>query len=220
MNFVAESPSPLSSHVRTREPIILWVLLIALVIAYVITLYCTAWLDDDSHITFRVIENFFNGYGLRWNVIERVQVYTHPLWLLVIGAVYSVTKEFFLTVIFLSIVVSFSAVVLFILCLADSVGLAALGMAVLLCSKSFVEYSTSGLENPLIFLLLGWFVWSFKRWSGSSRDLLTLSFITSLVTLTRLDAILLIGPAAVFAYAATRCRKRPLLVLLGFLPRH
>jgi len=194
------------------------VLLIVLVIAYLITLHRTAWLDDDSHITLRVIENFFNGYGLRWNVIERVQVYTHPLWLLVIGAVYSVTKEFFLTVLFLSIVVSLSAVVLFIFCLANSVGLAALGMAVLLCSKSFVEYSTSGLENPLIFLLLGWFVWISKRWSGSARDLLTLSFITSLVTLTRLDAILLIGPAAVFAYADTRCRKRPLLVLLGFLP--
>ncbi len=218
MSFVAESSSPLSSHTRIREPITLCVILIVLVIAYVITLYCTAWLDDDSHITFRVIENFYNGYGLRWNVIERVQVYTHPLWLLVIGAVYSVTREFFLTVLFLSIVISFSAVVLFILCLANSVGLAALGMAVLLCSKSFVEYSTSGLENPLIFLLLGWFVWIFKRWSGSARDLLTLSFITSLVMLTRSDAILLIGPAAVFAYAATRCRKRPLLVLLGFLP--
>jgi arabinofuranosyltransferase len=218
MGFVAGSSSPLSLHTRIRGPITLWVLLFVLLIAYVITLYCTAWLDDDSHITFRVIENFYNGYGLRWNVIERVQVYTHPLWLLVIGAAYSITGEFFLTVLILSIVVSFSAVVIFVFCLADSVGLAALGMAVLLCSKSFVEYSTSGLENPLIFLLLGWFVWSFKRWSGSARDLLTLSFIASLVTLARLDAILLIGPAAVFAYADTRCRKRPLLVLLGFLP--
>ncbi|MDP7573157.1 MAG: hypothetical protein QF391_16270, partial [Myxococcota bacterium] len=40
-----------------------------------------AWVSDDAFITFRVIDNFVHGYGLRWNVDERVEVYTHPLWL-------------------------------------------------------------------------------------------------------------------------------------------
>jgi arabinofuranosyltransferase len=218
MSFITESPSPLSSQARLSESVTLWIFLIALLVLYIINLYCTAWLDDDSHITFRVIENFHNGHGLRWNVVERVQVYTHPFWLLIIGAAYSVTNEFFLTVLYLSIAVSFSAVILFAFFLADSIGVAALGMSVLLCSKSFVEYSTSGLENPLIFLLLGWFVWKFKKWSGSARDLLTLSFITSLIMLTRLDAVLLIGPAAVFTFIMTRCSNRLFLIFVGFLP--
>jgi hypothetical protein len=46
-----------------------------------------AWVSDDAYLTFRTIENFLNGYGLRWNALERVQTYTHPLWmLLMIGA--------------------------------------------------------------------------------------------------------------------------------------
>ena len=33
-----------------------------------------AWVSDDAFITFRVIDNFVNGHGLRWNVDERVEV--------------------------------------------------------------------------------------------------------------------------------------------------
>ena len=47
----------------------------------------TAWVTEDTFITFRAVDNFLAGYGPVWNVGERVQVYTHPLWyfLLVIG---------------------------------------------------------------------------------------------------------------------------------------
>lgn len=39
-----------------------------------------AWVSDDAFITFRTIEQFFSGHGLRWNPHERVQAFTHPLW--------------------------------------------------------------------------------------------------------------------------------------------
>ena len=39
-------------------------------------------LTIDALITFRVIDNFVHGYGLRWNIAERVQAYTNPLWML------------------------------------------------------------------------------------------------------------------------------------------
>ena len=42
----------------------------------------TAWLDDDAYITFRTVDNVLHGYGLRWNVVDRVQAYTHPLWMM------------------------------------------------------------------------------------------------------------------------------------------
>jgi len=42
----------------------------------------SAWVADDAYITFSTIENFHNGYGLRWNITERVQSYTHPLWMI------------------------------------------------------------------------------------------------------------------------------------------
>jgi arabinofuranosyltransferase len=40
------------------------------------------WMSDDAYITLRTVDNFINGYGLTWNVNERVEVYTHPLWML------------------------------------------------------------------------------------------------------------------------------------------
>ena len=47
--------------------------------AYAILLVRTAWMCDDAFITLRTVDNFVQGYGLVWNVGERVQVYTHPL---------------------------------------------------------------------------------------------------------------------------------------------
>jgi arabinofuranosyltransferase len=48
-----------------------------------------AWLCDDAYITFRTVDNFIHGYGLTWNVAERVQAYTHPLWMLLLSGVYA-----------------------------------------------------------------------------------------------------------------------------------
>ncbi|EMO03780.1 hypothetical protein LEP1GSC116_0769, partial [Leptospira interrogans serovar Icterohaemorrhagiae str. Verdun HP] len=50
-------------------------------------------MSDDSFITFRVVDNFLNGYGLRWNPLERVQVYTHPLWLFLLIPIQWVVRE-------------------------------------------------------------------------------------------------------------------------------
>ena len=60
------------------------VILVGGLSVFFLLLIRTAWLDDDAYITFRTIDNFLNGYGLRWNTINRVQAYTHPLWMMVI----------------------------------------------------------------------------------------------------------------------------------------
>ena len=54
---------------------------IFVIIVFSIFYLFSAWVADDAYITFRTIENFHQGYGLRWNIIERVQTYTHPLWM-------------------------------------------------------------------------------------------------------------------------------------------
>src|ERR1700722_8122665 len=50
--------------------------------ALAFTLISGARVTADAYITFRVVDNVVHGYGLRWNTAERVQVYTHPLWML------------------------------------------------------------------------------------------------------------------------------------------
>ncbi|HOS03949.1 MAG TPA: hypothetical protein PKZ01_12770 [Candidatus Hydrogenedentes bacterium] len=65
-----------------------------------------AWLSDDAYITFRVVDNFVHGHGPRWNVDQRVQVFTHPLWFFLLSALYFVTREIHFTAMFLSCVLS------------------------------------------------------------------------------------------------------------------
>jgi len=43
------------------------------------------WVCDDAFITFRYIENFLGGEGLVFNVGERVEGYTHFLWLMLVA---------------------------------------------------------------------------------------------------------------------------------------
>ena len=66
---------------------------------------CAAWISDDAFITLRTIDNMLEGYGPRWNVIERVQTYTHPLWMLLTAGTCGLTGWFILTLIAQSVVV-------------------------------------------------------------------------------------------------------------------
>jgi hypothetical protein len=54
-------------------------LLFALVVGLLGFFIWTAWIVEDAFITLRTVDNFIHGYGLRWNIAERVQTYTHPL---------------------------------------------------------------------------------------------------------------------------------------------
>lgn len=44
------------------------------------------WICDDAFITFRYIDNWIGGLGLVYNAGERVEGYTHFLWLCAVGA--------------------------------------------------------------------------------------------------------------------------------------
>ena len=55
-----------------KEKLFVTLLFIILIVVIIIN----AWLCDDAYISFRVVKNFVNGYGLRWNIFERVQVFT------------------------------------------------------------------------------------------------------------------------------------------------
>src|SRR5262245_6951278 len=70
-----------------------------------------AWVVDDAYITLRTVDNFVHGRGLRWNVAERVQSYTHPLWMFALAGVYAVTREAFFSTLALSFVSSLLALV-------------------------------------------------------------------------------------------------------------
>jgi arabinofuranosyltransferase len=117
-----------------------------------IALVRTAWLCDDAYISFRTADNLLNGYGLVWNVGERVQSFTHPLWLALCTAAFAITGNVYYAAIALSVVVTLGFVFILVTRVAVSSRHLLVCFAVLLSSKAFVDYSTSGLENPLTHL--------------------------------------------------------------------
>jgi arabinofuranosyltransferase len=165
----------------------------------------TAWTSDDAYLTFRTVDNWLHGYGLRWNPLERVQVFSHPLWLLIVAAGYAMTGETYYTVLALSAALTW-ATVLTLVCRIARDGAAALGAAaILLLSKSFIDFSTSGLEHPLTHLLLALFFAAYFSASGArSSRLARLAWLAGLLAVTRLDALLLVAPSLVAAVWSER----------------
>jgi len=154
----------------------------------------SAWICDDAYITFRTIENVLMGHGLVWNVGERVQSYTHPLWLLLMLALRSLTGEFFFTSMLLSCALSTAAVAVVATLGRGVWGLLAVGLV--LGSKAFVDFSCSGLENPLAHLLLAAFGYVFLVSDrGSAAFSRRLGVLAGLIVVTRYDFLLLVLPA-------------------------
>ncbi len=202
-----------------EEPRGIVLLLAGLVLVYAIVLVRTAWVSDDAQITLRVVDNFFNGYGLRWNVLERVQAYTHPLWLFILAVVSFFSQEYFYSTLAASIELSILAAMLLSKRIAINSYTAAVCMMILIMSRAFVDYSTSGLENPMTHLLLCIFCVAYfrvaKQESPRLRDLLFLAFIAALAFTNRHDsALIYIWP---LLYLLKRCRFRPKAILMLFL---
>lgn len=183
---------------------------------FLVVLVRTAWVSDDAFITLRTVDNFLNGYGLRWNAAERVQSFTHPLWMLLYVVPYAVTGDPYVTSIWLSIIVSMLAFAL-ALWTAQDLWIAIAGALLLLSSRAFVDYSTSGLENPLTHLLLAAFA---AAWFRRETPIFQVAlFVTGgLITLNRQDTLLLVLPAMIAAGRAVGARRFVFLALLGAIP--
>ncbi len=169
--------------------------LLLLLLAVVIN---SAWLGDDFYIGLRSFDNFLNGHGLRWNVAERVQVFTDPLWYFVLTPFYAATGETFVTTIVLAIVTSMAAVFVLVRYAASSFAAAAAALVVLISSRAFIDYTTSGLENSLSFLLTALFCVVSCRQPPSLHALRQQIFLSSLVGFNRLDLMLMLFPAVAY----------------------
>ncbi len=191
-----------------------------------------SWLGDDAYITFRVVWNFLHGYGPVFNPGERVQAYTHPLWMLVLSAAHGVTREFFFTALAVSYGLALVAVLRVIRSAPSLAGGALAGMT-LLSSKAFVDYTSSGLEYPLSYLLLALFYVRFCRlgaeplfathWTSlaahwtTPRQLRAFGLLAGLAFVNRMDSVLLYAlPLAWLAFRARRRREQIVPLVTAF----
>ena len=178
----------------------------------------TAWVCDDAYITFRVVNNLWHGYGLRWNVDGRVQAYTNPLWMLVMAACYGLTREVYYTSLIVSIVLSLGVAWLVASRLALTLEHAIFALWALILSKAFLDYSTAGLENPLQHLLLALFAAQYFAAGRGGRQLRLLALLVGLSAVNRLDSLLLLLPALLAAAASSPWRRVARSFAIGFAP--
>ncbi len=226
----------MSENARNKLPL-LWSLL--LVLLFLLLLLKTGWVSEDAFITMTPIEHLVHGYGIVYNPGYRVQVYTHPLWYFMQSALYFVTlrgldidypSQLYLNSLALNFVISLAAFALLLFKSARNRRAAVLGALALLLSKSFIEYSTSGLENPFSHLLMGIFLYYvFVRHEGEApgrRQYFWMVAIATLAVLNRYDTVLFYFPTLLVLWLRAENKKQlvpagllalsPLLAYLAF----
>jgi arabinofuranosyltransferase len=183
-----------------------------------VVLVRTAWVSDDAFITLRTVHHALEGHGLRFNVAERVQAYTHPLWMLLLLVVHGLTGEPFHGTLALGVLTTMLGVGA-VVWHARSAGGLALALALFVSSKAWIDFATSGLENPLTHLfVLAAFLLALQP-DRSPRVLALATATWGGAFLTRPDAVLLTGPAITWVLAtAPRTRAHAMAALLGGLP--
>lgn len=179
-----------------KEKNIWWRSLIFILISIAFTqLIRTAWIADDAAITLRCVLNFLHGYGPNFNIDERVQAYTHPLWFLLLSISTFIFDNVIIATYALSIITSM-CVIMLLLIKSPTKWAGVTAVSLLILSKAYVDFSTSGLENPLSHLII---VLSILLGLGitSANDrtrILLFLLSSSSIYLSRPDLILLLVP--------------------------
>lgn len=188
----------------------------AAVAFFMVAVLRRGWISDDAFITMRAVDHLFHGRGFVYNAGERVLGFTNPLWALLLTVPYTFIRDPYFAPIVGSVVVSALFGMLLVFRSGKDYRVGALVLIALCFSRSFVDFSTSGLENPLTHLLLALFCIEFLKGEGFS--LLRFTFIASLAVVNRFDTLPLLVPALVLVYRQGIRRSDRRALWLGLLP--
>ena len=137
--------------------------------------------SDDAYITFRYLVNVGQGHGLVFNVGERVEGFSHPLYLALLSPALAVASdgaalESWAKLVGVLATLGTASMILDLLRRsAGSLAGIAAGMLLLLGAPGVHVYASAGLETPLLACLLAAVVWMEVRGSGWSAPLIGLA---------------------------------------------
>ena len=153
------------------------------------------WASDDAYIDVRVVGNLLAGHGPVYNVGERVEVFTNPIWvgiLAIVRGTLGILPTAWWAVL-LGLAATAGGVALMV---AGSARLARrrgaalvipAGMLCLVCVDAMWDFATSGLETGLIFGWLGLLWWLLVRRLDTGSGATTLAFVAGLGPFIRPD---------------------------------
>lgn len=163
-----------------------------------------AWCCDDAFHAYTMASNLIAGKGFTPTPGTRVNVSTCPLWTLIVASgmlfwnnPYAVGMIFNLL---------FSGTALFMLLKLiyrkENWRVVLTAATVMLClSKTYLSFTTSGLENALTIMLCSFYLYVFfgnEYYSG--KELFKIAFLEGLIAFTRMDCALIFSFTSVYAF--------------------
>ncbi|MFC2161891.1 hypothetical protein ACFLRX_09600, partial [Acidobacteriota bacterium] len=150
-----------------------------------------AWVSEDAFITLRHVENFTTGYGPVFNINERVEGYSHPLWFAILSFFRWIGMSPKASVIIPGLFFSIAALYILFFRIhfpgskikRPNLNPAA---AILIGTSAFIDFGTSGLETSLSYFLLVVFAKFLAETRWKSQPAL-MGLIVTLLVLTRPD---------------------------------
>ena len=169
-----------------------WPVLVPVVIVLV-GAWTYRWVDEDAFINFRVVHNLLAGHGPVFNVGERVEVDSDPLWMFTLAAIHAVTPWASLewTSVWLGLACTAGGFVAGGLAVArlgareDAGTVLPLGMLVVAVVAGVWEFASSGLEMSMVFLWLGVAFLLLVRVEARRRGAVPAALVMGLGTLIR-----------------------------------
>ncbi len=191
---------------------------------YILLYFKNFWVSDDAYISFRSIEQLFDGNGPRWNAHERVQSFTSPLWFWILSFTRLFNESLYFNVLGIGVIWILAFLGILWKITKDPI-LWATACLFFLSSQAFFDYTASGLENNFAYFLLILFVLSFHNLLKSPALIygyVYLWVLASLLVLTRHDLSLLVAPMGIYSFFSgikfIGWRKSVLLMLLCSSP--
>lgn len=160
-----------------------------------------AWNCDDAYHAYVMAKNLVEGNGFVYNLGERVNASTCPLFTLLVAGVYAILGDMYLSGILTCVICSGIAVWFVFFKFCKNIQSVLLALVCLGGANGFITYATSGLENCLLFFMISlvYFIVMTKEEYGK-KDLFLLAVVIGVLMGARMDNVLLVAPAGVYVY--------------------